>query len=660
MSLSVASQGLSSTLISEEVYVNVGGSCVSGCTDSTANNYNGSAVIDDGTCTYDDPTGCTDSNATNYDPAAVVDDGSCTYPDGNMLEFVWTNGGGSWDSEASWAMANSSGTTVADSTVDLSLAAAYYGDDCYTLTGFDAWGDGWEGSSVSVVDGAGTTVVSLSVASQGLSSTLISEAVYVNVGGSCVSGCTDSTASNYNASAVIDDGTCTYVSGCTDSAANNYNPSAVTDDGSCTYDDPTGCTDSNATNYDPAAVVDDGNCTYPDANMLEFVWTNGGGSWDSEASWAMADSSGTTVADSTVDLSLAAAYYGDDCYTLTGFDAWGDGWEGSSVSVVDGAGTTVVSLSVASQGLSSTLISETVFVDVGASCVSGCTDSAANNYNASADIDDGSCTYDDPTGCTDSNATNYDPAAVVDDGTCTYPVTQIEFVWTNGGGSWDSEAAWTMDNSDGVRVADSSAGLNVGPADYQDGCYLLTGFDTWGDGWEGSSVSVVDGAGTTVVSLSVANQGLSNTLISETTYVGVGVACSLGCMDNTANNYDSSANYDDGSCSYPTSGPYDIDYVGDGSSGWPCWGEEVSWSLEDASGTTVADSTAGLSVADVALADGCYTFIMNDAYGDGWSCPAGDGAHLAVTDDTGLEFARIAGPTGSSSSATLGVNTVCP
>ena len=199
---------------------------------------------------------------------------TCTYPDGNMLEFVWTNGGGSWDSEASWAMADSSGTMVAASTAGLDLAAAYYGDDCYTLTGFDAWGDGWEGSSVSVVDGAGTTVVSLSVADQGLSSTEISEQVYVNVGGSCVSGCTDSTANNYNGSAVIDDGT-------------------------CTYDDPTGCTDSNATNYDPAAVVDDGSCTYPDGNMLEFVWTNGGGSWDSEASWSMANSSGTMVADSS-------------------------------------------------------------------------------------------------------------------------------------------------------------------------------------------------------------------------------------------------------------------------------------------------------------------------------------------------------------------------
>lgn len=52
-----------------------------------------------------------------------------------------------------------------------------------------------------------------------------------------VYGCTDSSASNYNASATTDDGSCTYpVLGCTNSSAQNYNPSATSDDGSCTYE----------------------------------------------------------------------------------------------------------------------------------------------------------------------------------------------------------------------------------------------------------------------------------------------------------------------------------------------------------------------------------------------------------------------------------------
>ena len=100
-------------------------------------------------------------------------------------------------------------------------------------------------------------------------------------------GCTDSSATNYNSNAFIDDGSCTYVEGCTDSSADNYDAEAVVDDGSCTYlgctdstadnydenatiDDDSciysGCTDSTATNYDVNATIDDGSCTYSGCN----------------------------------------------------------------------------------------------------------------------------------------------------------------------------------------------------------------------------------------------------------------------------------------------------------------------------------------------------------------------------------------------------------
>ncbi|MEI6057656.1 MAG: LamG-like jellyroll fold domain-containing protein [bacterium] len=58
-------------------------------------------------------------------------------------------------------------------------------------------------------------------------------------GGSSVSGCTDPSASNYNSSANVDNGTCRYASsqvrGCTNPSASNYNPSATVNDGSCSY-----------------------------------------------------------------------------------------------------------------------------------------------------------------------------------------------------------------------------------------------------------------------------------------------------------------------------------------------------------------------------------------------------------------------------------------
>ena len=53
--------------------------------------------------------------------------------------------------------------------------------------------------------------------------------------------------------------------------------------------------------------------------------------------------------------------------------------------------------------------------------VTGCMDSTAFNYNAEANIDDNSCEYT-ITGCTDSTATNYNAEAVTEDGSCQYPI----------------------------------------------------------------------------------------------------------------------------------------------------------------------------------------------------------------------------------------------
>ena len=55
----------------------------------------------------------------------------------------------------------------------------------------------------------------------------------------------------------------------------------------------------------------------------------------------------------------------------------------------------------------------------------GCTDELANNYDAEAFYDDGSCDFS-PFGCTDATACNYSPSATEDNGTCVYPSEELD------------------------------------------------------------------------------------------------------------------------------------------------------------------------------------------------------------------------------------------
>ena len=77
-----------------------------GCTDATACNFNALATSDDGSCTYADPgyncagepiaEGCTNPLACNYDNTATLDDGSCDFLESTTIptgtENVWLVG----------------------------------------------------------------------------------------------------------------------------------------------------------------------------------------------------------------------------------------------------------------------------------------------------------------------------------------------------------------------------------------------------------------------------------------------------------------------------------------------------------------------------------------------------------------------------------------
>lgn len=94
--------------------------------------------------------------------------------------------------------------------------------------------------------------------------------------GSCLfpeDGCTDPQACNYNPLALVDDGFCHYLCrGCTDAEACNFDPDATENDGSCDYT-CLGCTYPLASNYAPEATRDDGSCIYSCQADLNFDGT---------------------------------------------------------------------------------------------------------------------------------------------------------------------------------------------------------------------------------------------------------------------------------------------------------------------------------------------------------------------------------------------------
>ena len=183
-------------------------------------------------------------------------------------------------------------------------------------------------------------------------------------------GCTDSTNPNYNPNAAFDDGSC-FVGGCTFPNACNYNPEANYQiQGSCDFTSCTGCTNPEACNYDSEATIDNGLCDLPD-----FAY---------------------------------------DCDGNCLNDADGDGVcdELEVLGCTDG---------------NSPNFNPYATDDDGTCLVGGCTVTAACNFDPEADyLLAGACEFSSCVGCMDVNACNFDPEALVPNlALCTYPAGQF-------------------------------------------------------------------------------------------------------------------------------------------------------------------------------------------------------------------------------------------
>jgi hypothetical protein len=217
-----------------------------------------------------------------------------------------------------------------------------------------------------------------------------------------VRGCTDSTAANYYGMANVASGTCEYyVGGCLAPAALNYNPNATRDNGSCIFR-LEGCTDSRFTDFNAGAtVMRTGGCVgilvVPGCTSLNAI------NFDTRAT--------------SYDGSCIFAVFGCMNTTSSRYNPLATRDDGSCARSILGC----TDSASACYNSRATIDNGGCFA-AGCLAVRGCTDWSALNYMSAATFNDGSCILN-RVGCRDPMALNFDTRATVADGTrCQYPL----------------------------------------------------------------------------------------------------------------------------------------------------------------------------------------------------------------------------------------------
>lgn len=465
--------------------------------------------------TTGDIYGCTDFFAINYNPYATVDDGSCVYDNGGgdttnvdcedgvpAQFYLCTFGNGA---NVGVEIISPDGDVIFEQDGFNDMEIMYIDvclEDgvCYDVNMSNSEETGWYGGYWWL------NINGVQTATDSLDDDLSEETGSLGTYGACP------------------------IEGCTDPEAINYNPDAEEDDGSCIYLEDCECDDV----YDPV-------CAYP---------LTGAGTWGE------------------------ATTFDNECWALC---------QGAWV-IYDG--------------------------ECGNPTVYGCTDPAAINYSPYATEDDGSCFYiedclcdsiyepvcavlwsdsisngngldtltfdneclalcvgawvindgtcEDPIiwGCTDPDALNYSPYATDDDGSCQYaePCDDTSVLITVQTMIWGEEISWTISDDDG-EIASGSGYENNGvyftSLCLTDGCYTVEMLDSFGDGWNGGSMTV------TVDGVVIADLSLATGSIGQGVF-GINADCGdpdvYGCTDPLALNYNPNATIDDGSCYYDNGG----------------------------------------------------------------------------------------------------------
>ncbi|MFN5294670.1 MAG: hypothetical protein ACK5BL_04005, partial [Flavobacteriales bacterium] len=559
---------------------------IGGCTDVTACNFNSFAMYNNGTCDYCscqvcgcmdslacnfdvnatlnvacsfDCFGCTDATATNFDPNATFNDGSCFYAgqgetcaDPIVVEcgIQYTGNTQNVANDNLVAVITSCQSTIGTAgqywyVLSVPSVQTIQVSTMSPLTDFDTKLHVFSSNSINACgmmnciggndDFGGTLQSQMTfVANPGLFYFIrvggylaLSGNFELSIDGLCSVGCTDATACNYNSNALADDGSCEY----------------------CSCNPACGCTNVNACNYNPQATIDDGSCT---SSLLVYI------------------SSDTTIcAGETVWLwSYASAYNGSYVWTANGVEI-------STTSEASATPTSNTLFELTVTDANGCTGSDMAMVSVFA-CIAGCMDADACNFNPDA-TSQGNCDYS-CLGCTNSEALNYDASATVDNGSCYFAG---EGTTCDNPITLSCSEGWYTAMTVGVANDNTTSGSNVCGSVSTSGqrWYVyeatfsstvtistissLTNYDTYLKVFTGScgNLSCVafndDIPGTNFQSQVVfeAQAGVTyfvrvGGFVSQQGTFGLTFDCGGGCLDPQACNYQQSAPFDDGSCTY--------------------------------------------------------------------------------------------------------------
>ena len=361
----------------------------------------------------------------------------------------------------------------------------------------------------------------------------------------------------------------------------------------CVGQDATpGCTDDTASNYDAAATANDGTCVYDvtfSVNMSEYalaetdsVYVNGEfNGWCGPCN-VMLDEDGDGVYQTTIPLTYD--YY-EYKFTVNAWNAQED-LAGLGGCVTENFGFTNRVLQLFGNQSEPVVCWNSCSNCEGTGAILGCTDPAASNYAATATDDDGSCQY-----------------------AITFQVDMAGY-----GGSYGmvnlngSFAGWcgdciVMDDADGDGVYAVTVDVPAGTVEYK---FTVDGWTDQENFTDGDvCTSTIDGFVNRT--LDVSGAATLDVVCWNSCY-----SCDapIGCTDSAAQNYDSEASIDDGSCVYLVTLRLDMSQQEVSPNGVHVAGSFQGWTP----GTTPM-STQGLGLYEITLqlANGAHQFIyIND------------------------------------------------